>query len=543
MPSRVKHRRQSWKGAALIILIGLMPLALTGCGQPEEPDDTATTATPTTSTDQPTTDPQTTIYTRREIATFTPAETDALRKGIALMQQRPSSDPTSWLYQANIHGVPGQGANCPANTDPEQEAWATCQHGSYFFLAWHRMYLYYFERILRDAVQEAAGDPNLQFALPYWDYSTRQLPDTFRAPTDPSNTLFVAQRRTLCNSPQAGQECVSETQGSSTQALTLIPYCNCPDGQATCDGCTPGLTPDETFGGEFTPQPEHFLGQFGELESQPHNVIHNRVGGFSGWMSDADCAARDPIFWLHHANIDRLWQVWLNQGGRLDPLGSTAWTTQKFVFFDENKTKIEMTGCQVLNMATQLGYQYDGVPVNNVQLCNQQTPPAPGPEAVPAPPAAAQELAATPERAVTLGSAPVKVSVPIPAGSRQRMGGLAEAGQPEKLRLVIEGLELVDHGGVYDVYMNLPQGQKPDPKGPHFVGHLALFGHAGHGQESSRSFDITDDLRRIQQRGAWDGQINLTFVLSDGDTPGTGAEAAPAQLIRFRQVSIITRQP
>ena len=27
-------------------------------------------------------------------------------------------------------------------------------------------------------------------------------------------------------------------------------------------------------------------------------------------MSDPDAAALDPIFWLHHANIDRLWEVW-----------------------------------------------------------------------------------------------------------------------------------------------------------------------------------------------------------------------------------------
>jgi tyrosinase len=33
------------------------------------------------------------------------------------------------------------------------------------------------------------------------------------------------------------------------------------------------------------------------------------IGG-DGWMSDPDKAALDPIFWLHHANIDRLWAAW-----------------------------------------------------------------------------------------------------------------------------------------------------------------------------------------------------------------------------------------
>ena len=534
MPSRVSRCR-SLRG--LFALVALIPLVLAGCrGQEQEPAPGSTTSA--TTGEQPPPQSQTT-YTRVEIATFSADQIEALRKGIALMQSRPTTNPTSWIYQANIHGVPVPGDNCPANTDPVQAAWDTCQHGSFFFLAWHRVYLYYFERILRAAVQEATGDPNYQFALPYWDYSTHQLPDSFRMPADPSNSLYVAQRRALCNNPQPGQECVNDTQASSQQAMTLTPFCNCPDGQASCDGCTANLTPDETFGGEFTPQPEHFLGQFGELESQPHNVIHNRVGGPTGWMSDPDCAARDPIFWVHHANIDRLWQVWLNQNsGRLNPLGSTAWTTTKFTFFDEKGTKVEMTGCDILNMVTQLNYQYQGVPVQNVQLCAQ--PGQPKPEATPAPAEQIQELAASPAQGFALGSKPVKVAVPVPASARDRITSLAESAQPERLRLVIEGLSLVHHGGVYEVYLNLPQGQKPDPKGPYFVGLISLFGHAGHGEESSRSFDITDEMHSLQQRHEWSGKVELTFVLSGGEE--TGAESVPAQVVRFRRARIITRQ-
>ena len=60
----------------------------------------------------------------------------------------------------------------------------------------------------------------------------------------------------------------------------------------------------------------------GSLESLPHNVIHGAIGGVApngnpndwrdlGLMSMPITAALDPIFWLHHANIDRLWNVWL----------------------------------------------------------------------------------------------------------------------------------------------------------------------------------------------------------------------------------------
>jgi len=42
---------------------------------------------------------------------------------------------------------------------------------------------------------------------------------------------------------------------------------------------------------------------------QPHDLVHLVVGG-SGHMSDNDTAGFDPIFYLHHCNVDRLWAFW-----------------------------------------------------------------------------------------------------------------------------------------------------------------------------------------------------------------------------------------
>jgi hypothetical protein len=44
----------------------------------------------------------------------------------------------------------------------------------------------------------------------------------------------------------------------------------------------------------------------------------------TGWMSDPDCATRDPIFWLLHSNIDRLWKRRLDLDGHADPF-EAAW--------------------------------------------------------------------------------------------------------------------------------------------------------------------------------------------------------------------------
>src|SRR5947209_4941715 len=102
----------------------------------------------------------------------------AYRNAVAVMKTRPATDPTSWLYQANIHGT--------SSAIPAGVPWSTCEHG-YYFLSWHRMYLYFFERIVR----AASGDPS--FALPYWDYgpaANKTIPAPFRAPANASNALW-----------------------------------------------------------------------------------------------------------------------------------------------------------------------------------------------------------------------------------------------------------------------------------------------------------------------------------------------------------------
>jgi tyrosinase len=127
-------------------------------------------------------------YLRRNIycLTETSYDVDAYKRGITTMQARntlSTSNPlyrTSWTAQGNIHGtfspIPGMISN-------------QCRHWNYFFLSWHRMYLYYFERIVRSA----SGRPN--FALPYWGYSPsgssfRALPAMFRTPTT-GNVLYI----------------------------------------------------------------------------------------------------------------------------------------------------------------------------------------------------------------------------------------------------------------------------------------------------------------------------------------------------------------
>ena len=480
---------------------------------------------------------------RKEINSLTPTEVDNYRKGVALMQTRAFTDPTGWIYQANMHGFPGNNAICPVVGTP-QPLWSTCQHGSFFFLAWHRMYLYYFERILRASVRQAIHNPTYNFTLPFWNYATfHPLPAPFRSPANSTNSLYVAQRSVNCNN---GSTCVSATTASDTAAMGNLPFCSCSGG--TCTGCTTGISPDESFGGGFLSAPNHSASFPGELEIQPHGAVHNAVGGPTGWMSYFTCAARDPIFWLHHANIDRLWQVWLNKlGGRKNPITNTSWANQKFTFYDENKQQVILTGCQIVNMATQLGYQYSGVPVSNIQLC--PTAPvtaaaAPTPSAAPTPPPTPPKiLAATAGAETRLGNAAVQVKVDLPAAVGQHMKSFAAAPpKPGHLRLVVEGIQVLHPGAVYQVYLNLKAGQKPDPAGPAFLGNISIFAEAEHSEPINRSFDLSRKAKALAAKG----EVQLTFVRERLDQQA-GLAAAPAALpeptefLRFTKVSIQER--
>jgi hypothetical protein len=79
--------------------------------------------------------------------------------------------------------------------------------------------------------------------------------------------------------------------------------------------------------------------------------------GLMGWVPTA---AFDPIFWTHHANVDRLWQQWTNstngQPVTLEDLNSADW---KYVFFDENGKKVTYTNEEVIKIIYNLDYEYD----------------------------------------------------------------------------------------------------------------------------------------------------------------------------------------
>ena len=87
----------------------------------------------------------------------------------------------------------------------------------------------------------------------------------------------------------------------------------------------------EDFMGRKQPSHDGTLGA-SAFEQQPHGAIHSAVGGFmTGNLSPVD-----PVFWLHHCNIDRLWAVWQARqraAGRPAFPADPIWATERFEFF------------------------------------------------------------------------------------------------------------------------------------------------------------------------------------------------------------------
>jgi len=399
----------------------------------------------------------------------------SLKKGIQAMINLPSSNILNWNNFANIHGI----GPTPPPTSPTNPLWSTCQHGQWWFLPWHRMYLFYFER----AIQKLSGD--MTFALPFWDYTDptqRAIPSMYRTPTT-GNVLYIPQRNSTLNN--GGQLPASAVNTSIAFGFTNFTG---PTGTSS------------SFGSQQVNAPNHSAQPHGRLESTPHDSVHSMIGGYMGSFSTA---ARDPIFWAHHANIDRLWDLWLTTGGgRRDP-NNTTWCNQAFSFPDAQAATQGATVSKqvkaVINALAQLGYSYQGVPAVPTQSCPSTSLGT----------VTATDLSKT---TILTGSGagrqelreiPTAVRIPVAAPSAKR------AMQARALVLRIEGVEVTAPPGViYEVYVSLPAGTKADPSLPNYVGNLAPFGAEMH--EFTAAFRVSDQVKQIINANG--GNIDVTFV-------------------------------
>ncbi len=455
---------------------------------------------------------------RESITDLTPSQVMSLRRGIAKMMSR-NSAPTdsadfrrSWLYWANMHlhfgddcagpimGNGMDGVQTFTATSPDQTAtWCKCEHGTINFLTWHRMYLWYFERVLQDA----AGDPSLR--IPYWDYeASGQLPAAYRDAT------YVDDNGATVPNPlrvQARQPGLND--GSSS------------------------LSSDVTSTDAAMADPD-FASFSGDLENTPHGAVHCAIvtsGCPNGLMGSVPVAALDPIFYAHHVNIDRLYDCWLevNESTRLPNDPNQLNTTFTFVDSD-GSTPTRRVG-DMLTTA-QLSYSY-----GSGGGC-----PAPAqPQVAGATAALVQAAVNLPQGQALAVAGPTRISgaattVPLalqPA-AREGLAARPDAAAPGgRTYLTIEGMQYdKPPGGLYTVFLQA-DGRRQQVGVINFFnllpsgtgGHAA---HMGHGTTSANfRFDVTKAVRELGLSA--DAQPSLVFEPTNG-LAGASAEAIAPQM-------------
>ncbi|MCO5575632.1 hypothetical protein L7F22_029434 [Adiantum nelumboides] len=111
----------------------------------------------------------------------------------------------------------------------------------------------------------------------------------------------------------------------------------------------------------------------GSVENGVHNGIHYWTGDPGQQllqdMRNFSTAALDPIFYAHHSNVDRLWDVWrliLPTGPRRDH-SDTDFLDTEFLFYDENANPVKVKVRDALNNA-KLGITYKTVRVDDLWI-------------------------------------------------------------------------------------------------------------------------------------------------------------------------------
>ncbi|CAI9279715.1 unnamed protein product [Lactuca saligna] len=271
-------------------------------------------------------------------------------KAIELMKALPDDDPRSFKQQANVHCAYCEGAYDQVGSDLQLQV-----HNSWLFFPFHRHYMYFFEKICAKLID----DPN--FAIPFWNWDApdgMKIPDIY---TNKNSPLYDTLRDAKHQPPSlidldfnGVDENLSPSKQTSTN-LTIMYR------QMVSSSKTASLFMGSPYRSGDDPDPGA-----GSLENTPHNAVHIWAGDWNQKngenMGNLYSAARDPIFYAHHANIDRMWSVWKTLGGRRKDFTDNDWLDSSFLFYDENAelNRVKVRDCLDTK---NLGYVYQDVEI------------------------------------------------------------------------------------------------------------------------------------------------------------------------------------
>ena len=448
---------------------------------------------------------------------------------IRAMQAMTPDHPLSWTWTWYTHFVDGatnKGAELtriygdipsPLRAMAE-EIWNTCQshagQNSNHFLPWHRFYTWTIERIVRKVTGVT------DFAMPYWDYTSTDpakrgvVPEQFRLPDDPVFGVLYRPNRT-------------------TRANTGVPIHQAQPGDV--------MNIDDAMRKTHYNIVNSVPGFCRTIDSGIHGRIHVLVGNTRG-MGGVPYAGNDPLFFVHHANVDRMWASW-NKNGNKNPTDATAspWINTQFALVDENGARIARSSRNLFS-ALQLGYDYDrffprppaATPTSTTSTMSTMTAKA----------TATATKVASAVSSANLGATTTTVKLARLSTKVTDVLGLDT--DSSRTLLVLRKLHTWKQPGVlYHVYLSASPTAPVDAS--QYAGAIhffdAEFHDHGNGSkldealgENFTSFDVTDLLKNIARKPHSTATRDMLFVkFVPGGKPEAGANPMVAQVDLVRQ--------
>lgn len=458
-------------------------------------------------------------FVRKDVAGLFDADTGAwapelywYAKAVGWMKERPRIEPNSWEFQWYTHGRPRREEGDP----PE---WGQCPHRNEYFLPWHRWYLYHFERIVRDVIVTELGQEDMaDWALPYWNYA-HLAPDGDPAASEEWRRIPLPFRQDRIRDPRSGEE----EDNPLYLPVSMDGRCLGEDPMAFDQVDPSAAMREESFWPPRNGGTER-AGFSQVLERFPHGLVHSNI---SGLMGSVPTAAGDPVFWLHHANIDRFWEAWLNghqvPDNRVWPQARPKHDPEEpdlpFLLRDVNGEPHVLEG--PLFDFPEDAYEYesltDGMGTGEARSAFLLA------EAPPSTPATTFTVT---DDVTHLRTEPLTFSLGGEVGVADTIAGAMESA--ERVVLTFEGVRAdAAPCAAFLVFLGGDESDT-DPAGPAFVGHLVFFenvgGHGAHLDGTEFSFDVTETLRRLPQQ-AWSRDQAPVVRVVPGPLAGAKATA------------------
>ncbi|KAI4299346.1 hypothetical protein L6164_032814 [Bauhinia variegata] len=385
------------------------------------------------------------------------------KEAVRRMKALPADDPRSFTQQANIHCAYCDGAYTQVGF-PDLDLQV---HNSWLFFPFHRWYLYFYDRILASLVKDI--DPN--FTMPFWNWDAEKgmpIPSIY---TDRNSPLYDPLRSATHQPPKLIDLDFNLTEDNVTPAETIAANYVIMYRQIVSASSTPALF----FGNAYRAGDDSDPGP-GTVESVPHGPVHIWTGDSTQPnyenMGTFYSAGRDPIFYAHHSNVDRMWEIWKSLGGRRQDITDPDYLESAFLFYDENKNLVRVKVKDALD-TKKLGYVYQDVHIPWLQ--SRPTPRRGG------------GIGRRVARRLGIGAANAAEGVEFPLVLDSKASTLVKRPKANRTKkekeeeeevLVIEGIEFErDIGIKFDVYINDEDDVPGGPGKTEFAGSFVSVPH------------------------------------------------------------------